>query len=166
MKDNERRQRKTKERQTSLFPEERLDRIASLVAEKQRVSVAELSSLFDVSKVTIRNDLDELEQRGLLMRTHGGALAIDQNQKKAELSFDVRERLQQTEKSHIGQMAASLIHDGAGIALDASTTALQIAKRIKDRRDLTVVTRGGPGQVQRPEGLLWGQGGHLGGGID
>jgi DeoR/GlpR family transcriptional regulator of sugar metabolism len=142
MKDNERRQRKTKERQTSLFPEERLDRIASLVAEKQRVSVAELSSLFDVSKVTIRSDLDELEQRGLLMRTHGGALAIDQNQKKAELSFDVRERLQQTEKSRIGQMAASLVHDGDGIALDASTTALQIAKRIKDRRDLTVVTNG------------------------
>jgi DeoR/GlpR family transcriptional regulator of sugar metabolism len=142
MKDNERRQRKKKERQTSLFPEERLDRIASLVAEKQRVSVAELSSLFDVSKVTIRNDLDKLERRELLVRTHGGALAIDQNQKKAELSFDVRERLQQTEKSRIGQMAASLVHDGDGIALDASTTALQIAKRIKDRRDLTVVTNG------------------------
>jgi len=123
-----------------LFPEERLDRIASLVVEKQRVSVAELSSLLDVSKVTIRNDLDELERRGLLVRTHGGALAIDQNHKKAELPFDVRERLQGEEKSRIGQMAASLVHDGDAIALDASTTALQVAKRIKDRRELTVVT--------------------------
>lgn len=124
-----------------LFPEERLDRIASLVVEKQRVSVAELSSLLDVSKVTIRSDLGELERRGLLVRTHGGALAIEQN-KKVELSFDVRERRQQGEKNRIGQMAASLVHDGDAIALDASTTALQIAKRIKDRRELTVVTNG------------------------
>lgn len=125
-----------------LFPEERLDRIASLVVEKQRVLVAELSSLLDVSKVTIRNDLDELERRGLLIRTHGGALAIEQDYKKAELSFDVRERRQQREKNRIGQMAASMVHDGDAIALDASTTALQIAKRIKDRRELTVVTNG------------------------
>jgi DeoR/GlpR family transcriptional regulator of sugar metabolism len=127
-----------------LFPEERLDRIASLVVKKQRVSVAELSSLLDVSKVTIRNDLAELERRGLLMRTHGGALATehDDNNKKTELSFDVRERRQQGEKDRIGQMAASLVHDGDAIALDASTTALQVAKRIKDRRELTVVTNG------------------------
>jgi DeoR/GlpR family transcriptional regulator of sugar metabolism len=142
MTDKERKRKQTKRQRTGLFPEERLDRIASLVLDKQRVSVSELSSLFDVSKVTIRNDLDELEQRGLLMRTHGGALAIDQSHKEAELSFDVRERLQQGEKNRIGQIAASLVHDGDAIALDASTTALQIAKRIKDRRELTVVTNG------------------------
>jgi DeoR family transcriptional regulator of aga operon/DeoR family fructose operon transcriptional repressor len=142
MTDKESKRKQIERQQTSFFPEERLDRIASLVAEKRRVSVAELSSLFNVSAVTIRNDLDELEQQGLLVRTHGGALAIDQNQKKAELSFDVRERRQQGEKSRIGQMAASLIRDGDAIALDASTTALQIARQIKDRRDLTVVTNG------------------------
>jgi DeoR/GlpR family transcriptional regulator of sugar metabolism len=139
---NESKRKQTKTQKTSFFPEERLERIASLVVEKQRVSVAELSSLFDVSKVTIRNDLDELERRGLLVRTHGGALAINQDHKEVELSFDVRERLQQGEKSRIGQMAASLVHDGDAIALDASTTALQIAKRIKDRRELTIVTNG------------------------
>jgi DeoR/GlpR family transcriptional regulator of sugar metabolism len=101
MTDKERKRKQTKRQRKSLFPEERLDRIASLVVDKQRVSVAELSSLFDVSKVTIRNDLDELEQRGLLMRTHGGALAIDQSHKEAELSFDVRERLQQGGKNRI-----------------------------------------------------------------
>jgi len=126
----------------SFFPEERLDRIASLVVEKRRVSVAELSSLFNVSRVTIRHDLGELERRGLLVRTHGGALAIDQNTKRAELSFDVREQLQRREKGRIGQAAASLVHDGDTIALDASTTALQVARQIKDRRELTVVTNG------------------------
>jgi DeoR/GlpR family transcriptional regulator of sugar metabolism len=142
MIDKDSKRKQMEEQQTSFFPEERLDRIASLVVEKRRVSVAELSTLFNVSRVTIRNDLGELERQGLLVRTHGGALAIDQNQKKAELSFDVRERRQQGEKDRIGQMAASMVHDGDAIALDASTTALQIAKRIKDRRDLTVVTNG------------------------
>lgn len=142
MTDKESKRRQTKGSRTNFFPEERLDRITSLVVEKRRASVAELSSLFDVSKVTIRNDLDELERRGLLVRTHGGALAIGQNREKGELSFDVRERLQREEKSRIGQMAASLVHDGDAIALDASTTALQVAKRIKDRRELTVVTNG------------------------
>lgn len=123
-----------------LFPEERLDQIVALVGERGRVSVVELSTLFNVSRVTIRNDLDELERRGLLVRTHGGALAV--NPGRAELSFDVRERLQRDEKERIGQMAASLIQDGDAIALDASTTALQIARRIKDRRELTVVTNG------------------------
>lgn len=140
MTDKESKRNQTKGQQTSFFPEERLDRIASLVAERRRVSVAELSSLFNVSAVTIRNDLSELERRGLLMRTHGGALAISQS--RAELSFDVRERLQREEKARIGQAAASMIHDGDAIALDASTTALQVAKRIKDRRELTVVTNG------------------------
>jgi DeoR/GlpR family transcriptional regulator of sugar metabolism len=142
MTDKESKRKQTEGQQASFFPEERLDRIASLVVEKRRVSVAELSSLLNVSRVTIRHDLGELERRGLLMRTHGGALAIEQDYKKTELSFDVRERRQQGEKNRIGQMAASLVHDGDAIALDASTTALQIAKRIKDRRDLTVVTNG------------------------
>ena len=79
MADKESKRREAKIRRTSLFPEERLNRIASLVVEKRRVSVAELSSLFSVSRVTIRNDLGELERRGLLMRTHGGALATEQD---------------------------------------------------------------------------------------
>jgi DeoR/GlpR family transcriptional regulator of sugar metabolism len=140
MTDKESQRKQTEGRQTGLFLEERLERIASLVAEKQRVTVAELGSLFDVSRVTIRNDLSELEQRGLLVRTHGGALAIGQN--RDELSFDARERLRREEKSCIGEMASSMVHDGDAIALDASTTALQVARRIKDRRELTVVTNG------------------------
>jgi DeoR family transcriptional regulator of aga operon/DeoR family fructose operon transcriptional repressor len=123
-----------------IFPEERWDRIAALVEEHGRISVSELSALFRVSPVTIRNDLNELERRRVLIRTHGGALVVDRN--SIELSFDARQRMQSAEKAYIGEMAASLIHDGDAIALDASTTALQVAKRIKGRQELTVVTNG------------------------
>jgi DeoR/GlpR family transcriptional regulator of sugar metabolism len=123
-----------------LFLQERLERILALVQEQGRISVAELSDRFGVSAVTIRNDLATLEQQERLMRTHGGALAFDQN--RLELSFDFRRRLHPAQKSAIGTAAAALVEDGDAIILDASTTALAVATQIKDRRELTVLTNG------------------------
>jgi len=57
-----------------LFLQERLDQILAFLQEQGRASVAELSERFDVSAVTIRNDLATLEQQGYLLRTHGGAV--------------------------------------------------------------------------------------------
>jgi len=121
-----------------LLPEERLTQIAALVAERRAVTVAELSEHLEVSPATIRTDLDELERRGLLVRSHGGAVRVERNSR--EFSLQVRERSQVEEKRRIGAAAAEMIADGDAIALDASTTALQIARRIRDRRELTVVT--------------------------
>lgn len=124
--------------QRKLFPEERWQRIEALIREDGRVSVDDLSSLFAVSKVTIRSDLDELERRGVLVRTHGGAVAVDVS--RAELTFKDRVRVNIDAKKRIGEAAAALVQHGDAISLDASTTALQVAKRIKDRHELTVVT--------------------------
>ncbi len=145
-----------------LFPEERWQRIEVLIREHGRVSVDDLSALFSVSKVTVRNDLDELQRRGVLRRTHGGAVAVASN--KSELTFKDRERVHIDAKSRIGEAAAALVNHSESIALDASTTALQIAKRIKDRHELTVVTNslyialeleGAPGvTVVMPGGIL------------
>ena len=121
-----------------LLPEERLNQIAALVSERRAATVAELSELYDVSAATIRTDLDELERRGLVIRTHGGAVRPDRNGR--EWSLGARERSQVAEKGRIGAAAAELVRDGDSIALDASTTALQIARRLRDRRELTVVT--------------------------
>jgi len=121
-----------------LLPEERLAQIATRIGERHAASVAELSELFGVSPATIRTDLDELERRGLVVRTHGGAVRLDRNGR--EFSFAARERAQSEEKGRIGAAAAELIRDGDSIALDASTTALQIARRVRERRELTVVT--------------------------
>ncbi len=124
-----------------LFLQERLDQIVTLVQEKGRVSVADLSDHFGVSAVTIRNDLTSLQQQGLLVRTHGGAVTrSDLNMEPP--AFALRKELHQAEKERIGQAAAALIRDGDSVALDASTTAWQIARHLKDRRELTIVTNG------------------------
>jgi len=123
-----------------IFPEERRNRIAALISSRGLISVAELSAEFGVSQATIRSDLDELETRGVLVRAHGGAVAATPN--ISELSFATREQMQVQEKNRIGQAAAGMIRDGDAIALDASTTSLAIAKQIKDRSELTVITNG------------------------
>jgi DeoR/GlpR family transcriptional regulator of sugar metabolism len=125
---------------SGLFQQERREQIIALLAQKGRVSVADLSEQFGVSQATIRADLDALAAENLLSRTHGGALALDQN--RLELSFDFRRRLHAPQKSAIGAAAAALIEDGDAIILDASTTALAVAAQIKDLRELTVLTNG------------------------
>jgi DeoR/GlpR family transcriptional regulator of sugar metabolism len=102
------------------------------------VSVSELAEQFGVSAVTIRSDLSHLERQGLLIRTHGGAMTGTDT--RLEPAFAVRQRLSVEEKHRIGQAAAALVHDGDAIALDASTTSWHVARQLKDRRELTVVT--------------------------
>jgi len=123
-----------------LFLEERLDQILALVQAQGRASVAELSERFGVSAVTIRNDLATVEQQGRLLRPHGGAL--DRPNSSTEPAFALRKETHSAEKERIGRAAAELVRDGDAIALDASTTAWQVARFLKDRRELTVVTNG------------------------
>lgn len=124
-----------------LFLQERLEQILDLLQDQGRVSVSELSDRFDVSAVTIRNDLATLNQQGRLVRTHGGAV-LRNNQATDLPAFTLRKELQSSEKERIGRAAAALVRDGDAIALDASTTAWQVARHLKDRRELTVVTNG------------------------
>lgn len=123
-----------------LFLQERREQIVTLLDQVGRVSVTDLSERFGMSQATIRTDLDALAAQGLLVRTHGGAIAP--NRSDLELSFDVRRRLHSTQKHRIGAAAASMVEDGEAIALDASTTALALATQIKGRRELTVITNG------------------------
>jgi DeoR/GlpR family transcriptional regulator of sugar metabolism len=132
---------------TSMFGSERRRQITELVEAQERASVAELASRFQVSLVTIRKDLVRLEAERVLMRVHGGAIlaagdAGRRGQGDSEPAFQLRERLQQAEKAAIGAAAARLIEDGDSIAVDASTTALLVARHLHGRRELTVVTNG------------------------
>lgn len=121
-----------------LFAPERQAKILLLLQQQGRVSVSELSELFGVSAVTIRNDLGELERRGELLRTHGGAILPERDD--VELAFHLRRGLHSEEKAAIGAAAARWIGDGEAIILDASTTALQVARHIGQRHELTVIT--------------------------
>lgn len=123
---------------TKLFLQERREEIIALLEKEGRVSVADLSERFGLSQATIRTDLDALAAQDQLLRTHGGAIALDRTD--LELSFDVRRRLHSVSKQRIGMAAAAMIEDGDAITLDASTTALALARQIKERHELTVIT--------------------------
>ena len=126
-----------------VFARERQDHIARFVEEHGRARVADLSQRFAVSGVTIRKDLLVLETAQRLVRAHGGAIAIDRS--RPEVSFDIRERLQADEKARIGMAGAALVRDGESIVMDASTTALSVARQLKARprwSQLTVITNG------------------------
>ena len=125
------------------FARERQDRIARIVEEHGRARVSDLATQFHVSAVTIRKDLVLLESEDRLVRTHGGAIARARS--RPELSFEIRERLQSDAKNLIGAAGAALVHDGESIVLDASTTALSVARHLKARggwSQLTVITNG------------------------
>ena len=123
-----------------LFPEERQQEIMRILRYRQRATVGELSNVLAVSEVTVRKDLVQLENSGLIRRTHGGALLTQLS--PYELAFDVRAKLQQAEKERIAAAAATLVQNGDSIALDASTTAYYLARVLSTYNELTVVTNG------------------------
>src|SRR6201996_7704854 len=123
-----------------MMAEERRTQILQIVRSEGRARVNELASRFSSSAVTIRNDLNELHQRGLVMRSHGGAVLPE----KILRESPVYERLKShaEEKRRIGAMAATLINDGEIIILDSGTTTQEIARQIKNKQGLQIITNG------------------------
>jgi DeoR/GlpR family transcriptional regulator of sugar metabolism len=124
----------------TIAPERRREQILLHLSVRDRAAVGDLGALLSVSDVTVRKDLDALEAQGMLTRVHGGAMISGRG--RLELQFAARQREQLEEKQRIAAAAARLIESGQRIFLDASTTALQVARLIKDREDLIVVTNG------------------------
>jgi Transcriptional regulators of sugar metabolism len=126
---------------SKLFVNERRDKILNILETQKRVTVKELSSLLDVSEATLRTDLKDLEKSGLLQRTHGGATIIDRT--PPENRFSTRAKRNIEEKMAIGRKAAELIERDQCIILDASTTAIELAKVLKNKDiRLTAITNG------------------------
>lgn len=122
----------------SMLSEERRRKIVDLVRVKHQVTVADLCQRCQVSAGTIRQDLSVLDQRGLLQRTHGGAVSL--NRRGFEPLADEKQILHQQEKQVIASLALTLIHDGDTLVLDTGTTTLALARLLSARRQLTVVT--------------------------
>lgn len=110
----------------------------SVFSGKRKVAVSEMCDVFNVSGATIRADLRQLEEEGLLTRTHGGAVL--RTRASFEQASDDREIVNLSAKERIGQRAAALVEDGDIIVLDTGTTTLHIARNIRDRQNVTVVT--------------------------
>lgn len=114
--------------------------ITELVTERGSMRVTELSSILEVSEVTIRNDLDLLAHEGLLVRDHGGAIAFTRT--ALSVAFDQRARLQLEAKQRIGQAAAGVVQPGDTIMLDSGSTLMEMAKRLPNLSPLTIITNG------------------------
>jgi len=121
-----------------IFVEERKRAVLDFVQEHKRATVAELCARFEVSPATMRSDLRDLEQEGLLVRTHGGATVKE----KARFELEAREKGVQhsPEKRAVAQRALERIEDGDTIVLDTGSTTFQLATLLGMRSDITVVT--------------------------
>src|SRR4029450_6710131 len=119
---------------------ERRTKILELLEKQGQVGVIDLSRRFKTSEVTIRSDLKDLHARGLIRRAHGGAVKI--NTVSMDPSLKIKAELHADEKRRIGAAAAALVNDGDSIILDSGTTTQQIARQIKHKKDLKVITNG------------------------
>jgi DeoR/GlpR family transcriptional regulator of sugar metabolism len=150
-----------------LFREERLQLIAELVRTQRKVFVEELAQEFKVSPSSIRIDLAELESRGLLKRTHGGAIAVTKLHGRMvtqKSSLELRRAVRQAEKRIIGQAAAGLIEDGDTLMIDGGSTTLHVARYLLDKRSLTIITNSVsllPHLMAIPDGRIYVIGGLL-----
>jgi DeoR/GlpR family transcriptional regulator of sugar metabolism len=121
---------------------ERQKQILSLLSKQGRLSVAEIVEQFSVSEATARRDLESLASEGKVQRVHGGAIAVEQA--PPELPILDRENEQADEKIRIGRATAELIADKETIFLGSGTTVLEVAKNLRDRKNLTVITNSLP----------------------
>jgi len=122
-----------------LFAAERHNKIKQLILEYGKVDVNNLSDILAVSEVTIRKDLEKLEVAKFLIRTHGGAV-IREDTPKEDIYLDFEDVPNIESKKMIGVFAAALVQDREAIFLGPGSTCLQIAKNIKDKKDIIVTT--------------------------
>ena len=121
-----------------MFGEERKVNILEYVQTHGRVTVAEISARYGVSESTVRRDLQELEEAGLLRRAHGGAVSLQVV--NHEPTYGEKTDRFRREKQAIAKRAAEMIEEGDSILLDSGTTTLQLAAELKKFSRLTVVT--------------------------
>jgi len=123
--------------------ETRLRTILTMLQQTGTVSVDELREKFDVSVVTVRRDLNVLEERGLLRRTHGGAESIEPlfyEPFRNDRSFQAQVSRFADEKRRIGRAAAALIGHAETIALTPGTTTTEVIRGLPLNHNITVVT--------------------------
>ncbi|OGB67699.1 MAG: hypothetical protein A2Y94_12585 [Caldithrix sp. RBG_13_44_9] len=121
-----------------MLTEERRQKIKDILETKKRILVNEVSREFAISSVTVRKDLQILEKRGILTRVHGGA--IFNHSAVRDLALTEKEHLHLTEKKRIAFMAESMVSPGDTLILDSGSTTTQLARLLKFKKDLTIIT--------------------------
>ncbi|WP_340114924.1 DeoR/GlpR family DNA-binding transcription regulator [Maribellus mangrovi] len=121
-----------------MLPKQRRQKIFELIREDGNAKVLNLSRIFKVTEVTIRQDLEKLEEEGLIVREHGGAHLKDIGMSVRNIELLSKEHM--SEKEAIARKAVALINDGDTIILDSGSTVTEIAKQISGFKNLTVIT--------------------------
>lgn len=109
------------------------------------VSVAALSERFDISTITVRRDLRDLQRQGKLSRTHGGATLVDDLDAYARYeggTFEDRASTHGARKRRIAERAAQLVSDGDSLLINAGSTTTEFARALSNHKNLQVVTNG------------------------
>ena len=119
--------------------EERRQHVLATILREGRALVSELSDSLGISRITIRKDLDHLEARGLIQRTHGGALT-SQRGTSLDRSIQEKQQVHLAEKQRIAVAAAGLVQDGQCVLLDSGTTTTAVARALRDLKRLTIIT--------------------------
>ncbi len=125
------------------FSKSTVSRRAGILEElesKGQVSVKELSKMFEISEVTIRNDLIHLEKQNMLIRARGGAIKVKHYRMATGPSFPDNQKGYLPEKQAIAKTAVKLVQNGDTIVLDSGTTTTEIAKNLGEFKNLTIIT--------------------------
>ena len=118
---------------------ERRNEILDKLQKEKRVVVSELSKTYGVSEETIRRDLEKLESDGYVIKSYGGAV-LNENM-NIDMPFNVRKNTNVAGKQKIAEIVGNMVKDGERLILDSSSTAVFIAKELKEkRRNLTIIT--------------------------
>jgi DeoR/GlpR family transcriptional regulator of sugar metabolism len=125
---------------TTLSPDERQDRILSLLTVQRRLPVGDLARMFDTSEDSIRRDLRQLAAAGRIRRVHGAVLPAA----RPVAAFDARGGEQADLKAGIAAAAVMYLQDGMTVLVDGGTTTLAVVRALPPERRLTVVTTSVP----------------------
>lgn len=117
---------------------ERKNKILEILRKDGRVVVNKLSAMFGVTEETIRRDLEKLEKEGFAKKSYGGAIMVENA--NVDLPYMIRKESNVEGKEYIAEVISNMIEDGDHIMLDASSTAVYIAKHLKGKKNLTLIT--------------------------
>ena len=125
-----------------MIPEERRQQLVTLLKREPGLAVPDLATRLEVSPGTIRNDLRALADAGQVVRVRGGGTVLTDPQSLPGTSFSERARRNERAKQCIARCAAEMVQDGDSILLDASTSVYHLARFLKNRHNLRIVTNG------------------------
>lgn len=125
-----------------MFASERIRLIKGMLLDKKHINVSDLSSMLNVSEVTIRRDLEKLETESFLTRTHGGAILNEDVSiiEKDTMNFELESDPFYEQRVEISQIAAHMVEDNDIIILSPGPTNMCIARKILNKKNLTVLT--------------------------